>query len=253
MHPTWSRKTPTNESTQRRGHRGHPPNYSVAVTPWDYVWKRYVKTPGESWGRTAEVAPLYPMVASLPVDLHGQPSLCTQPWRLCSGDPVEHFVQSPRVLLGGNVPGHDLCCSGGQRVSAGRYRRKPLQPGGNPFAFRASPGSVTGAFAEFERSLIRERQREGIALAKQCGAYKGRKKTHTPFIGQSHRARPARRKRYYESRPRPGLRDQQRDGLSISARCAAGLKLRWRGVAERSRVGSALLHGCTVALAVAVS
>lgn len=30
--------------------------------------------------------------------------------------------------------------------------------------------SVMGAFAEFERALIRERQREGIALAKQRGA-----------------------------------------------------------------------------------
>src|SRR3954464_15063032 len=37
--------------------------------------------------------------------------------------------------------------------------------------------SVMGAFAEFERSLIKERQREGIALAKQRGAYKGRKKS----------------------------------------------------------------------------
>ncbi|WP_032489981.1 MULTISPECIES: recombinase family protein [Micrococcaceae] len=37
--------------------------------------------------------------------------------------------------------------------------------------------SVMGAFAEFERSLIRERQREGIALAKQRGVYRGRKKT----------------------------------------------------------------------------
>lgn len=36
--------------------------------------------------------------------------------------------------------------------------------------------SVMGAFAEFERALIRERQREGIALAKQRGAYRGRKK-----------------------------------------------------------------------------
>ena len=36
--------------------------------------------------------------------------------------------------------------------------------------------SVMGAFGEFERSLIRERQREGIALAKQRGAYRGRKK-----------------------------------------------------------------------------
>lgn len=37
--------------------------------------------------------------------------------------------------------------------------------------------SVMGAFAEFERALIRERQREGIALAKQRGAYRGRKKS----------------------------------------------------------------------------
>ncbi|HEY7348128.1 MAG TPA: recombinase family protein [Ktedonobacterales bacterium] len=37
--------------------------------------------------------------------------------------------------------------------------------------------SVMGAFAEFERALIRERQLEGIALAKQRGAYKGRKKS----------------------------------------------------------------------------
>lgn len=36
--------------------------------------------------------------------------------------------------------------------------------------------SVLGAFAEFERALIRERQREGIALAKQRGVYRGRKK-----------------------------------------------------------------------------
>jgi DNA invertase Pin-like site-specific DNA recombinase len=35
--------------------------------------------------------------------------------------------------------------------------------------------SVMGAFAEFERALLRERQREGIALAKQRGAYRGRK------------------------------------------------------------------------------
>ena len=39
--------------------------------------------------------------------------------------------------------------------------------------------SVMGAFAEFERSLIGERQREGIALAKQRGAYRGRRKALT--------------------------------------------------------------------------
>ena len=40
--------------------------------------------------------------------------------------------------------------------------------------------SVMGAFAEFERALIRERQREGIVLAKQRGAYRGRKKALSP-------------------------------------------------------------------------
>jgi DNA invertase Pin-like site-specific DNA recombinase len=36
--------------------------------------------------------------------------------------------------------------------------------------------SAMGAFTEFERALIRERQREGLAIAKQRGAYQGRKK-----------------------------------------------------------------------------
>ncbi|EMQ96727.1 site-specific recombinase, DNA invertase Pin [Paeniglutamicibacter gangotriensis Lz1y] len=40
--------------------------------------------------------------------------------------------------------------------------------------------SVMGAFAEFERSLIKERQREGIALAKTRGVYKGRKRVLGP-------------------------------------------------------------------------
>lgn len=40
--------------------------------------------------------------------------------------------------------------------------------------------SVMGAFAEFERALIKERQREGILLAKQKGVYKGRKPSLSP-------------------------------------------------------------------------
>lgn len=39
--------------------------------------------------------------------------------------------------------------------------------------------SVMGAFAEFERALIRERQREGIVLAKARGAYRGRRPSLT--------------------------------------------------------------------------
>lgn len=40
--------------------------------------------------------------------------------------------------------------------------------------------SMLGAVAEFERALILERQREGIAVAKTQGVYKGRKPSLTP-------------------------------------------------------------------------
>jgi len=39
--------------------------------------------------------------------------------------------------------------------------------------------SVVGAIAEFERSLIKERQREGIELAKKAGKYRGRSRCLT--------------------------------------------------------------------------
>ena len=39
--------------------------------------------------------------------------------------------------------------------------------------------TMLAAFAEFERSLIRERQREGIAAARAKGVYKGRKRSLT--------------------------------------------------------------------------
>jgi len=40
--------------------------------------------------------------------------------------------------------------------------------------------TVLGAVGQFERELIRERQREGIALAKQRGVYRGRKRALSP-------------------------------------------------------------------------
>lgn len=40
--------------------------------------------------------------------------------------------------------------------------------------------TMLGAFAQFERTLINERQREGIAIAKANGVYKGRKPSLTP-------------------------------------------------------------------------
>jgi DNA invertase Pin-like site-specific DNA recombinase len=39
--------------------------------------------------------------------------------------------------------------------------------------------NVMGGFAEFERSIINERQREGVQIAKANGAYKGRKQEMT--------------------------------------------------------------------------
>ena len=51
--------------------------------------------------------------------------------------------------------------------------------------------SVMGAFAEFERELLRERQREGIALAKRAGKYLGRKPTLTDGRAEELRKRVA--------------------------------------------------------------
>jgi DNA invertase Pin-like site-specific DNA recombinase len=48
-----------------------------------------------------------------------------------------------------------------------------------------------GAFAEFERALILERQREGIVAAKQRGAYTGRKPALSAEQAQQLRQRAA--------------------------------------------------------------
>lgn len=49
--------------------------------------------------------------------------------------------------------------------------------------------TVMGGVAEFERAMIRERQREGIAKAKQAGKYRGRQSTMTAAQLQSIRER----------------------------------------------------------------
>jgi DNA invertase Pin-like site-specific DNA recombinase len=51
--------------------------------------------------------------------------------------------------------------------------------------------NMLGSFAEFERSLIRERQREGIALAKKAGVYRGRKPSLTAEQAEDLRKRVA--------------------------------------------------------------
>ena len=54
-----------------------------------------------------------------------------------------------------------------------------LDPAGETSAMTKLLMSMMGAVAEFERSLIRERQREGIAVAKANGVYKGRSRSVT--------------------------------------------------------------------------
>ena len=44
--------------------------------------------------------------------------------------------------------------------------------------------TMLAAIAEFERAMILERQREGIAIAKREGKYKGRKQIQIPDIGK---------------------------------------------------------------------
>lgn len=57
-----------------------------------------------------------------------------------------------------------------------------LDATGNDVAMTKLLMSMLGAVAEFERSMIRERQREGIELAKKRGVYKGRKPTDIRVI-----------------------------------------------------------------------
>ena len=45
--------------------------------------------------------------------------------------------------------------------------------------------TMLAAFAEFERELIKERQREGIAIAKVAGKYSGRRKITDELIAEA--------------------------------------------------------------------
>jgi len=54
---------------------------------------------------------------------------------------------------------------------------------------------MVGAFSEFERSMIRERQREGIEIAKRAGKYKGRKPALSPEQIQEIKSRVAQREK----------------------------------------------------------
>ena len=67
-----------------------------------------------------------------------------------------------------------------KRGVAVRFHKEKLVFSGDSSPFQKLHLQIIGAVAEFERAFIRERQREGIALAKLQGKYKGRKATLTP-------------------------------------------------------------------------
>ena len=57
-----------------------------------------------------------------------------------------------------------------------RFHKEGLEVSGEDSPMSELLLNLLGAVAQFERSLIRERQREGIEAAKKRGAYRGRKK-----------------------------------------------------------------------------
>ncbi|GKG94778.1 resolvase [Desulfovibrionaceae bacterium] len=57
-----------------------------------------------------------------------------------------------------------------------RFHKEKLTFSSDSSPFQKLHLQIIGAVAEFERAFIRERQREGIAIAKAKGKYKGRKR-----------------------------------------------------------------------------
>ncbi|WP_027190862.1 recombinase family protein [Fundidesulfovibrio putealis] len=67
-----------------------------------------------------------------------------------------------------------------ERGVAVKFHKEALTFTGEPNPMQDLQLAVMGAVAEFERSMIKERQREGIAAAKAAGKQLGRSKMLTP-------------------------------------------------------------------------
>ncbi|WP_027367314.1 recombinase family protein [Desulfocurvibacter africanus] len=66
----------------------------------------------------------------------------------------------------------------GRGVSV-KFHKENLHFTGESSPFQLLQLQIIGAVAQFERALIRERQREGIEIAKKAGKYRGRRKALT--------------------------------------------------------------------------
>lgn len=58
-----------------------------------------------------------------------------------------------------------------------RFHKEDMKFTGDDSSMQKLMLNMMGSFAQFEREVMKERQREGIAKAKQKGVYKGRTKT----------------------------------------------------------------------------
>lgn len=85
-------------------------------------------------------------------------------------DDLRRIVKT--VTTGGEIQIGDevVTCKGGARV---QFVKEGLTFTGDDSPMSTLLLSMLGAVAEFERSLILERQREGIAIAKAAGRYRG--------------------------------------------------------------------------------
>lgn len=86
---------------------------------------------------------------------------------------VKALTKGGSITLGDRVIEHE----GGVRVE---FCKEAMTFTGEDNPMSTLLLSLLGAVAEFERSLIRERQREGIALAKAAGKYRGGQHKLTP-------------------------------------------------------------------------
>lgn len=77
------------------------------------------------------------------------------------------------------------------RGVAVRFHKEALTFTGEADPFQALQLQIIGAVAEFERALIRERQREGIAAARKAGKHLGRARGLSPDQVAEIRARVA--------------------------------------------------------------
>lgn len=80
--------------------------------------------------------------------------------RQITGDPAEHTEQQPR-----------------KGASIEFLKERLIFAPGDTDPMASFQLNMMGAFAQFERELIRQRQAEGIAAAKKRGVYKGRPRT----------------------------------------------------------------------------